>query len=150
MADILTPQERSRNMSAIKSKNTSPEMYFRKKLFALGLRYRKNTDKVSGHPDIFLKRYNTAVFVNGCFWHRHKNCKYAYSPKSRIEFWEKKFEANVKRDLDVRQKLYSQNIKVLTVWECTIKLMKKNDTYEKEILEKTVAFLNSDEMYLEL
>ena len=88
--------------------------------------------------------------MNGCFWHRHKNCKYVYSPKSRIEFWEKKFEANVKRDLDVRQKLYSQNIKVLTVWECTIKLMKKNDTYEKEILEKTVAFLNSDEMYLEL
>ncbi len=150
MTDRLTSQERSKNMSAIKSKDTKPEVYFRKKLFSKGLRYRKNYGKVSGHPDIFIAKYNTAIFVNGCFWHRHQNCKYAYTPKSRIDFWEKKFETNVFRDLTVKQELYSQKIKQLVVWECTIKRMMKFSDYENELLVRVMDFLVSEEIYLEL
>ncbi len=90
MADIVSPEKRSQNMSAIRSKNTKPEVYLRKLLFAQGYRYRIADKSVPGHPDIFLRKYNTAIFVNGCFWHRHPGCKYAYTPKSRVEFWQKK------------------------------------------------------------
>ncbi len=150
MADRLSVQERSKNMSAIRSKDTKPEVYFRKRLFAQGLRYRKNDKRIIGHPDVFLPKYRTAVFVNGCFWHRHRECKYAYTPKSRIDFWMEKFEKNVERDRTVRQELHSQNLKSLIVWECTINKMKKSSDYEKEIIEKVMDFLLSDEMYLEL
>lgn len=150
MADRLSTTERSKNMSAIKSRNTKPEVYFRKKLFSKGLRYRKNSEKVIGHPDIYLAKYKTAIFVNGCFWHRHTDCKYAYTPKSRVDFWEKKFESNIRRDNTVRQELYSQRIKQLIVWECTIKRMIKSSDYENEIIMQVMDFLISDEMYLEL
>lgn len=150
MADRLTPQERSKNMSAIKNRDTKPEIYFRKKLFSKGLRYRKNSDKVSGHPDIFLAKYNTAVFINGCFWHRHEDCKYAYVPKSRIDFWQKKFESNILRDLNVRQELLSQKIKQLIIWECTVKRMIKSAEYESKILTRVMEFLTSEQEYLEL
>ena len=150
MADRLSTQERSRNMSAIKSKDTKTEIYFSKKLFALGFRYRKNTAHVVGHPDIFLTKYNTAIFVNGCFWHRHKGCKYAYTPKSRVEFWEKKFASNVLRDQTVRQELMQKKVKCLIVWECTIKQMMKSDEFETDILSRAKDFLLSDMEYLEL
>lgn len=150
MADRLSTTERSKNMSAIKSRDTKPEVYFRKKLFSKGLRYRKNSEKVIGHPDIYLAKYNTAIFVNGCFWHRHADCKYAYKPKSRVDFWEKKFESNIRRDNTVRQELYSQKIRQLVVWECTIKRMIKSFDYENEIIMQVMDFLISDEMYLEL
>ena len=133
MADRLSVQERSKNMSAIRSKDTKPEVYFRKRLFAQGLRYRKNDKRIIGHPDVFLPKYRTAVFVNGCFWHRHRECKYAYTPKSRIDFWMEKFEKNVERDRTVRQELHSQNLKSLIVWECTINKMKKSSDYMKTI-----------------
>ena len=148
--DIKSPEERSRNMAAIHSKNTKPEVWFRKQLFAKGYRYSLNTNKVPGHPDIYLRKYNTAIFVHGCFWHRHPGCKYAYMPKSRVEFWQKKFEANVKRDCEVREKLYNQDIKCLIVWECTVKKMKKN----RELLERYIGiiedFLIKDDKFLEL
>ena len=96
--DIVTPEQRSKNMAAIRSKNTKPEVYFRKLLFAKGYRYSLNSKRIPGHPDIYLKKYNTTVFVHGCFWHRHAGCRFSYMPKSRIEFWQKKFEANQKRD----------------------------------------------------
>ena len=82
--DIKSPEERSKNMSAIRSRDTKPEVYFRKLLFAQGYRYRLNAKTVPGHPDIYLKKYNTAIFVHGCFWHRHPGCKYTYMPKSRV------------------------------------------------------------------
>ncbi|RGI73863.1 very short patch repair endonuclease, partial [Anaerobutyricum hallii] len=124
--DIKSAEERSKNMSAIHSKNTKPEVYLRKLLFAKGYRYGLNSKSVSGHPDIYLKKYNTAIFVHGCFWHRHERCKYAYIPKSRVEFWQKKFNANVKRDGIVRRELRDEKVKILVIWECTIKKMKKN------------------------
>ena len=150
MADRLSATERSKNMSAIKSRDTKSEVYFRKKLFSKGLRYRKNSGKIIGHPDIYLAKYNTAIFVNGCFWHRHTDCKYAYTPKSRVDFWEKKFQSNIQRDNTVRQELFSQKIKQMVVWECTIKQMIKSPDYENEIIKQVMDFLDSDEMYLEL
>lgn len=150
MADIVSPEQRSRNMSAIRSKNTKPEIYFRKLLFSRGYRYSLNSNQVPGHPDIYLKKYHTAVFIHGCFWHRHDGCKYAYTPKSRIEFWMKKFAANQRRDHEVTRELSAKHIKQLIVWECTIKQMNRNCEKEKEVLGRTELFLESEELYLEL
>ena len=124
--DIKSPEERSKNMAAIHSKNTKPEIYLRKLLFAKGYRYGVNSKSVPGHPDIYMKKYNTAIFVHGCFWHRHEGCKYAYMPKSKIEFWQKKFSANVNRDKIVRKELQELKIKQLIIWEFTIKEIKKD------------------------
>lgn len=148
--DIVTSEQRSKNMSAIRSKNTKPEIYFRKLLFAEGYRYSLNSKNIPGHPDIYMKKYNTAVFINGCFWHRHEGCKYAYMPKSRVEFWQKKFEANQRRDEKVRQELEEKRIKRLVIWECTIKKMLKNIEFEKDILETTNRFMISGECAMDL
>ena len=150
MADIISRERRSRNMAAIRSKNTKPEVYLRKLLFAEGFRYRIAERSVPGHPDIFLRKYNTAVFVNGCFWHRHQGCKYAYTPKSRSDFWQKKFDANVRRDSMVKRDLQNQKIKQLIVWECTIKKMQRDKNYERLIIQQCASFINSGESQLEL
>lgn len=148
--DIKSPEDRSKNMAAIRSKNTKPEIYFRKLLFAQGYRYSLNSKTVFGHPDIYLRKYNTAIFIHGCFWHRHSNCKYAYIPKSRVEFWQNKFETNTKRDYVVRMKLQDRGIKRLIVWECTVKRMSKN--YENSVvcLEMVEAFLKTKDLFLEI
>ena len=150
MADTVSREKRSENMSAIKSKDTKPEVYFRKKLYAQGLRYRKNTSSVFGHPDIFLAKYKTAIFVNGCYWHRHQGCKYAYTPKSNLDFWNAKFDSNVKRDYLDREALLLQKIKCLVVWECTVKHMKKDTVFETEVIGQVLNFLNCGIMYCEL
>ena len=148
--DIKSPEERSKNMAAIHSKNTKPEIYLRKLLFARGYRYGVNSKSVPGHPDIYMKKYNTAIFVHGCFWHRHEGCKYAYMPKSRIEFWQKKFDVNIKRDKTVRKELLELKIKQLIIWECTIKKMKKDEEVEQRIIFLIEKFLSSLEYKLEL
>ena len=148
--DIKSSEERSKNMAAIHSKNTKPEIYLRKLLFARGYRYGVNSKSVPGHPDIYMKKYNTAVFVHGCFWHRHEGCKYAYMPKSRVEFWRKKFDTNIKRGEFVRKELESKKIKVLIVWECTIKRMKKDKKTEEEVISLIEKFLLSSEFELEI
>ncbi len=150
MTDTVSPEQRSRNMAAIHSKNTKPELYFRKLLFAEGFRYGVNSKSVPGHPDLYLKKYNTAVFVHGCFWHRHEGCKYASTPKSRIEYWQKKFETNKKRDQQVTEQLLAKDIKVLVIWECTIKKMQKSSETEKQTLEAAIEFLRTDDKYKEL
>ena len=121
MADGLSPERRSWNMSRIKGKNTSIEVKVRKYLFSQGFRYRINVTKLPGKPDIVLPKYNAVVFVNGCFWHRHTGCKEAYMPKSRVEFWQKKFERNVQNDTVQREKLMEAGWRVFTVWECEVK-----------------------------
>lgn len=149
MADIVSKEQRSKNMSAIRSRDTKPEVYLRKLLFAEGCRYRIAEKSVPGHPDIFLRKYNTAIFVHGCFWHRHQGCKYAYTPKSRIDFSQKKFADNVKRDAAVKDELRKQNIKCLIVWECTIKRMMKTPKAESEIIKRCIDFMLSGEQTLE-
>lgn len=135
MADTISPERRSRNMSSIKSKDTKPEIYLRKLLYHNGFRYRKNYSSLFGHPDIYLPKYKVAIFVHGCYWHRHEGCQYAYMPKSRVDFWQKKFDDNVRRDKLVKETLESQEIHCLVVWECTIKRMQKNSDVEKEELQ---------------
>lgn len=150
MADIKDKASRSLNMSHIRGKDTKPELYVRHLLFAEGYRYRLHTNRVPGHPDIWLKKYNTAVFINGCFWHRHNNCKYAYNPKSRMDFWEKKFSDNVKRDMNTYSLLESQSIKCLIIWECTIKRMAQDSTYQDTVLQNIKSFLGRPDLFVEL
>lgn len=150
MADIVSKEQRSKNMSAIRSKNTKPEVYLRKLLFAEGYRYRIAPDYVPGHPDIFIRKYNTAIFVHGCFWHRHQGCRYAYMPKSRVDFWQKKFDDNVRRDAVVRSELQEEGIKCLVVWECTIRQMMKKPEIESQIIKKCTDFMLSNGQALEI
>ena len=150
MADTISPERRSQNMSAIRSKDTKPEIYLRKLLFAEGYRYRIAEKSIPGHPDMFLRKYNTAIFAHGWFWHRHQGCKYAYTPKSRVEFWQKKFDDNVRRDAVVRTALQENNIKCLVVWECTIKQMMKSPQLRDQIITEICSFINSDRMNMEI
>jgi len=108
-------------MSKIGSKNTKPEMLVRRFLFSHGYRYRLNAGKLPGRPDIVLPKYRTAIFVNGCFWHGHKGCKYYTVPKTNREFWIDKVAKNHERDLRVIEQLESLNWNVITVWECELK-----------------------------
>ena len=120
MADILTKEKRSWNMSRIKGKDTKPELLLRRLLHRRGFRFRLHDKKLPGKPDIVLPRYRTVIFVNGCFWHRHSGCRYAYTPKSRQEFWYRKFEATVKRDREKKGKLEEEGWDVIVVWECQL------------------------------
>ncbi len=140
--DIKSHEERSRNMASIRSENTKPEVFLRKLLFAHGFRYRLHKKGIPGKPDIYLAKYNTAIFVNGCFWHRHKECKIAYTPKSNVEFWEKKFQANIERDQRQQVQRDELGLRTLIVWECTIRKMMKDKKKCSEVLEKIIQFLN--------
>ena len=99
---------------------------------------------------MWLSKYKTAVFVHGCYWHRHNSCKYAYVPKSRVDFWTTKFENNVKIDEVVRRNLAIRGIRVLIIWECTVKKMLMSETEEQRLLEDIEHFFQSEEGYLEL
>jgi len=107
-------------MSRIQAKNSKPEVAVRSMLHKMGYRFRLHKKSLPGHPDIVLTRYRSIVLVNGCFWHQHAGCKYAYKPKSRLNFWKKKFEANISNDQKVIQELKLLGWKVITVWECEI------------------------------
>ena len=114
-------EQRSRNMSAIKSKNTKPEITLRKLLHSMGYRFRLHRKDLPGSPDIVLPKYKTVIFVHGCFWHRHENCKYATTPKTRPAFWESKFNENIRRDRTNQNNLIKLGWKVLVIWECDLK-----------------------------
>ena len=139
MADVHDADTRSYNMSCVKSKNTKPEIWVRKYLFACGFRYRINVKKLPGTPDIVLPKYKTAIFVNGCFWHMHENCKYSSIPKNNHEFWEKKLTGNVKRDRDNYKKLEDMGIKVIVVWGCEIKKIEKDNSMLRQIVDQIVS-----------
>lgn len=119
--DKITKEHRSWNMSRIKSKNTKPELVVRSLLHRMGYRFRLHSKDIPGKPDLVLPKYKTAVFVHGCFWHRHKGCKYAYTPKSRIEFWKIKFKKNIERDKKVSKLIKEAGWKQLVIWECEIR-----------------------------
>ncbi|NDQ55753.1 MAG: DNA mismatch endonuclease Vsr [Acidipila sp.] len=118
--DTISKARRSWNMSRIRSKNTRPELLVRSLLHLGGYRFRLHARDLPGHPDIVLPKWKTIVFVNGCFWHRHKGCVYAYTPKSNKVFWQKKFLANVQRDATKARALASLGWMVEIVWECEV------------------------------
>jgi DNA mismatch endonuclease (patch repair protein) len=118
--DKLTAERRSWNMSRIKGRNTVPEKRVRSLLHRLGFRFSLHIKDLPGHPDILLRRHETAIFVHGCFWHRHAGCKNSVLPKTREEFWAAKLDGNVKRDRRSATALRRQGWKVLTIWECEI------------------------------
>ncbi len=119
--DLISRERRSWNMSRIKSKNTKPELIVRSLLHRLGYRFRIHKKDLPGNPDIVLPKYKTIILVHGCYWHRHKGCKFAYKPKTNISFWEKKFNDNVQRDQKNQQLLISLGWKVHIIWECEAK-----------------------------
>lgn len=142
--------DRSENMRRIRSRDTAPEIWIRRQLHARGFRYSLQAKNVPGRPDLWLPKWNAAIFVNGCFWHRHAGCKYAYTPKTRLDFWQAKFDANVRRDETVRNELRETGIRRLVVWECTVRRMKRSAECNSEIMEEITAFLRSDEAEREI
>lgn len=123
-------------MAKIKSRNNQIETKFRKELYRCGIRYSLNYN-LFGKPDLAIPSKKIAVFINGCFWHQHKNCKLAYMPKSNVAFWKTKLLKNVKRDKEVRNKLQKDGWNVLTAWECEI------ESNLTETVEKTVHLILS-------
>lgn len=136
MADNHTPEVRSRNMSHIRSANSKPEEKVRKYLFSKGFRYRKNDRRYPGKPDIVLPKYKTAIFINGCFWHKH-DCPRFVWPSSNEDYWVPKILGNVERDQKNHALLIEQGWKVLVIWECQLKkkeFQATMDHLEKEII----------------
>lgn len=118
--DIISKDKRSWNMSRIRSKDTKPEMIIRSLLHRMGYRFRLHRKDLPGNPDIVLPKYKTVIFVHGCFWHRHKNCKYAYKPKTRVNFWEDKLSGNADRDKIKQSTLKTLGWNVIVIWECEL------------------------------
>ena len=116
--DTISEEKRSWNMSRIRGKDTKPEIIVRSMLHRMGYRFRLHRKDLPGKPDIVLPKYNTVIFVHGCFWHRHKGCKYAYKPKSRIDFWNAKFDDTAARDKRNRKQLQAKGWNVEIIWEC--------------------------------
>ena len=121
MTDRISEARRSWNMSRIRGKDTKPEIAVRSMLHRLGYRFRLHRNDLPGRPDIVLPSRKTVILVHGCYWHRHSGCKYAYSPKSRIDFWEKKFAENTARDRRNMDELQSIGWRALVVWECELR-----------------------------
>ena len=128
MADNVSKEKRSYIMSRIMGKDTKPEILVRSYLFSKGLRFRKNDKRYPGRPDVVLPKYNTVVFVHGCFWHLHEGCKYASMPKSNVEYWENKLYGNRERDERNRKELEDMGWNVITIWECNLKKDKREET----------------------
>ncbi len=146
MADIVDKRTRSRMMAGIKGKDTKPELALRRALHARGYRYRLHSKKVAGRPDLIFPRFGAAVFVHGCFWHRHAGCRYATTPSTRSEFWKLKFDTNVARDRTVRQALFDTGWRVATVWECAL----RNDSQVNVAAELLTDWLRSEDVQLEI
>ena len=119
--DTLTPERRSWNMSRIRSSDTTPERLVRSLLHRMGYRFRLHLRDLPGRPDIVLPRYRTVILVHGCYWHRHPDCRLAYTPKSNREFWQAKFAENVSRDSRQYKELGAMGWRVIIVWECETK-----------------------------
>ncbi len=125
-------------MSKISSKNTKPEILVRKYLFAHGFRFRVNDKRLPGKPDIVLPKYKSVIFVNGCFWHGHKNCKASTLPTSNTDFWRTKIESNIERDTKEQMQLEQMGYKVFIIWQCQLKSKERENTLQS-IVEKLTA-----------
>ena len=124
--DKLSPEQIHKNMAAIHSKDTKPEMIVRKGLWSRGFRYRLNSPKLPGHPDLVLKKYRTCIFVNGCFWHGHEGC--CKIPNTNREFWVAKIKRNQERDIETQKRLAEMGWHCITIWECELKPSKREQT----------------------
>lgn len=133
MADAVDKKRRSEIMSSVKGFDTKPEILVRKYLFKKGFRFRLQNKSLPGKPDIKLKKYNCLIFVNGCFWHGHPNCKIYVMPKTNKRFWYSKIENNIKRDKRNIRKLKKMGWKVIVVWECELKNKNKENTLERVV-----------------
>jgi len=140
MNDIVDKVTRSRMMSGIRGKDTKPERLVRSFLHRQGFRFRLNVKDLPGKPDIVLPKHHAVILVHGCYWHRHEGCKFAYNPKSRREFWQRKFARNVERDQEVRQALIESGWRVMIVWECGL----RDDTLRDTGLESVASWLRTD------
>ena len=147
MADVMTPEQRSRCMAAIKGKDTKPEMIVRKYLFSRGLRYRVNNRKLPGSPDIVLKKYKTVVFIDGCFWHGHEGCKYYRLPKTNVDFWRHKITMNIARDYANGVDLRLAGWKVIRVWECAIKTKAKQEATLESLYQEIIGIDYKSNVY---
>lgn len=150
MPDRLTSEQRHHNMSAIRGKNTKPEVLVRKFLWSNGFRYRINHPRLPGKPDIVLKKYRTCIFVNGCFWHGHTGCRYFVMPKSHTDFWQKKISRNRDRDSEVQRKLATMGWHSITVWECELKYKTKDKTLSSLIYTLNHIFLQDRSLKKEI
>ena len=146
MTDIVDKKTRARMMAGIKGKNTKPELALRQALHRSGFRFRLHCKNVVGRPDLVLAKHSAVIFVHGCFWHRHKGCRFATTPSTRTDFWKSKFEANVKRDKFVRQELLQNGWRVATVWECALR---KPDQMQVSV-ERLTLWLASTENEIEI
>ena len=146
MTDTKSPEERSRNMSRIRSEDTKPEMIVRRALWHAGFRYRLHRKDLPGHPDIVMAGRRIVIFVQGCFWHAHEGCKKATVPSSRREYWLPKLERNRRRDQEAKEALLTAGWRVLWVWECA--LSKKA---QREVLpEILTSWIESKDEFSEL
>jgi DNA mismatch endonuclease (patch repair protein) len=135
VADILTPAQRHSVMSRVHSASTKPELKLRHTLWHLGFRYKVNDKRLPGTPDIVLPKYRTVIFVHGCFWHGHKECKYYSIPKTNIDFWVSKVSRNKERDQVVWRQLEAKGWFVIVVWECQLKRAKYKETINRVVSE---------------
>lgn len=129
--DKFSQKKRSEIMAKISGKETKPEILVRKYLFSRGFRYRKNVKTLPGKPDIVLPKYKTVIFVNGCFWHGHKNCKKAALPTTNFNFWKEKIDKNIIRDKKNIHDLKKMGYNVIVVWQCTLTIKRREETLEK-------------------
>lgn len=139
--DSQTPQQRHNNMAAIHGKDTKPEIIVRKYLWRHGFRYRLNHARLPGRPDVVLRMYRTCIFVNGCFWHGHENCRYYTVPKTRTEFWVNKVKRNQERDLEVQHKLARMGWHCITIWECELKPAHREATLQSLVYTLSKIYL---------
>lgn len=146
MADIVDKKTRSRMMAGIKGKNTKPELVLRRALHARGFRFRLHGKEFPGRPDLVFPKHGAVIFVHGCFWHRHSNCRYTTNPSTRMEFWQGKFDANVARDSANKVALLSLGWRVATVWECALRTPALADA----AVDATSSWLVSGELQLEI
>jgi DNA mismatch endonuclease (patch repair protein) len=137
MRDVFSKKKRSEVMSKIRKTNTKPELLVRSFLFKNGLRFRTYSKKLIGNPDIVLPKFKTIIFVNGCFWHAHKNCKYNKPPKSNTDYWIPKILRNSERDKRNKKELKQLGWKVLTIWECELEKTKQEKILTK-LLNKLI------------
>lgn len=140
MTDTVDKQTRSRMMAGIKGRNTRPERLLRQLLHRSGFRFRLHPRQLPGRPDIVLPKYRTAIFVHGCFWHRHHGCHYTSTPSTRPEFWAEKFSKNIERDGRNCRQLQESDWRVLIVWECGLKHDPENS------LRESIKFLKADQL----